>query len=455
MHNHSPPTAPLPAPRQATAPDSTDRPSPRLRRLDRSQSPGDVSLDDLLPEDDIARLVWDLVQPLDFSLWLADIRAREGQPGRDANDPRLLFALWLLATLDGVSSARALERLCYRHLSYVWLRGGVGVNYHSLADFRVRHPDRLERLLTDGVAALLAEGLISLETTAQDGLRVRASAGTGSFRRRPRLEEGLRQAQHYLEQLAEQGPEEEGSPRQRAARQRAARERQERWQHALTHLEQIERQREEKLRPDQAETRGAREPRSSTTDPACRTMKMPDGGYRPAYNVQLNTAVEGGIIAGVAVVNQGNDYGQIEPMLDQTQEPYGQLPRAYLVDGGFASLDEIVAVQAKYPEVKVYAPVKDAAKQEAEGKDPYAAKRGDKPAVVAWRARMGSAEGKQTYRLRAQTAEWANAQLRNRGLYQVRVRGLEKVRAVVLWQALAHNLTRGAVLRAAAAHKDS
>ena len=430
------------------------RPAPRLRQPDRSGLCLDVPLDDLLPDDDVARLLWDLAQPLDFSPWYDDIKAVQGQPGRDANDPRLLFVLWLQATLDGVRSARKLRRLCYRHLSYIWLRGNVSVNYHSLASFRSRHPQPLEQLLTQTVAAMAAEGLIDLEVTAQDGLRIRASAGAGSFRRRATLEESQHKAQQYMEQL-EQSQDDEVTPRQAAARRRHARERLQRVNGALEHLGQIEQQREEHLRPDQEQTRAKQPPRASTTDPECRKMKMPDGGYRPAFNAQLNTAAHGGVIVGVEVINAGNDYGQAEPMLQQTEESYGQLPDEHLVDGGFARLEEIERIEQKYPQTKLYAPVRDAAKQEAAGKDPYAAKKGDKPGVVAWRARMGSEAGKQKYKQRAATAEWANAQLRNRGLYQVTVRGLAQVKAVVLLYALAHNFTRWIALRQAALAKAS
>jgi transposase len=428
-------------------------PVPRLRRIDRSRSLPPLPLDQLLEPDHRARLVWQLSGELDFSPWLADIKAVEGQPGRNATDPRLLFCLWLLATLDGVTSARYLDELCTDRLPYLWLLGGVTVNYETLGHFRVSHPEYLQTLLTDSVAAMLAEDLISLEMTAQDGLRIRASAGAGSFRRRASLEQSRQQAQEYLTQLQQQ-PDEDSSPRQRAARLRGARERLERLEGALSHLEELEQKRAE-LRADQVATRGQREPRASTTDPAARRMKMPDGGTRPAFNAQINSTVQGDVIVNVDLINAGNDYGQIEPMLEQCQRDYDQVPQGHLVDGGFASLEEIAGVAQRYPQTQLYAPVKDAAKQEAEGKTPYEPKKGDKPGVAAWRQRMGTQSAKETYKWRAATAELVNAQMRNRGLYQVRVRGLAKVKAVLLWYALAHNLTRWAALRQAALAKNS
>jgi len=108
-------------------------------------------------------------------------------------------ARWLYATLEGVGSARA--RLCEEHDAYRWMCGGVSVNYHTLADFRVEHLGYLNGVLTSSVAALLAEGLVTLTRVAQDGLRVRASAGAASFRRQERRQEYWAEATAQVEAL--------------------------------------------------------------------------------------------------------------------------------------------------------------------------------------------------------------------------------------------------------------
>jgi transposase len=405
------------------------------------------SLDQLLPPDHLARLVWAYVKELDLSPFYATIRAVAGAPGRDATDPALLVALWLYATLDGVTSARRLDQMCRHHLAYQWLAGGVSLNYHTLSDFRVDHLELLDELFTDTIACFQQEGLIALERTAQDGLKVRASAGECSLRREGTLREALSKAQEYLGQLQQQ----EGSPdskRQQAAKKRAASQRVERLKGALANLEEIKQQRQQRDRKDESEKE--KEPRASMTDPEARKMRMPDGGYRPAYNGQLNTEVGAGLIVGVAVSTEGNDTNEMVPMLQQMQERHGEVPDEHLVDGGFATKEEITKAQRDY-QTTVYAPLKEEKKQLEEGKDPYQAKRGDTPEVAAWRQRMGTKEAKEVYKQRASTAEWANAQARNRGLYQVTVRGKQKVLAVLLWYALAHNLVRALALRAAKA----
>jgi len=405
------------------------------------------SLDELLEPDHPARLVWEAVCGLNLDRWSSQIKAVQGVVGRDTTDPRLLVALWIYATLEGVGSARELARLCEKHVAYQWLCGGVTVNYHMLSDFRSRESGWSD-LLTQLVASLLAEGLVTMNRVAQDGMRVRASAGKASFRRRPTLETCLEEARQQVESLRQSADE---SPdaltrRQRAARERAARERAERVAQAIRNCEELQTQREAIARKS---GRKPTEARASTTDPEGRVMQFSDGGYRPGYNVQFSTATDSGIIVGVDVTAAGTDQDQLPPMLEQLEQRYGQVPEEALVDGGFAALEAIDA--AEEAGCTVYAPLKEEKKQLAAGKDPYAKKAGDSVAVANWRARMGTAAAKALYKLRCQTAEWVNAQARNRGLYQMPVRGLAKCRLVGLLYAIGHNLMQGMKLRADAA----
>jgi transposase len=419
--------------------------SPRLRLAERHQGEFRlVVLDQFLPADHQVRIVWDYVCGLDLSRLLIKVRAVEGKPGRDSTDPRILLCLWLYATLEGVGSARQLDRLCDEHLAFMWICGGVSVNYHLLADFRVQHAEVLDQLLTNSVAVLRCEGLVDLECVAQDGMRIRASAGAGSFRRRGKLETFLKEAKEQVERLQAEVHEDPASPskRQQAARQRAARERVERVEHALQELEKVEASREKRKKGSKEQAR------ASTTDPEARNTKMPDGGFRPAYNAQLATDTSSRIIVGVNMTNAGSDGGQMGPMLDEIKERHDKTPKEHLVDGGFASRDDI-NYAAEEHKAKVYAPVKDENKKRQQGKDPFAPQKGDKPAVEEWRRRMGTEEAKKLYTLRAATAEWTNAQARNRGLYRITVRGLAKAQAVLLLYALVHNLMQGRALRAA------
>src|SRR5437762_3798204 len=155
--------------------------APRLREPQRDQiALRAVDIESLIGEDHTARLIWSYVEELDLSELENRIKARGDRPGHPATSPRLLLALWLYATSEGVGSARALARLCESHDAYRWLCGGVSVNYHGLADFRTAHPDLLDQLLSESVATLSAAGVIDLDEVVQDGVPVRASAGAGS-----------------------------------------------------------------------------------------------------------------------------------------------------------------------------------------------------------------------------------------------------------------------------------
>jgi transposase len=403
------------------------------------------SLDQRLDADHVARVVWQLVQGLDLSGLYQQIDAVEGVAGRNASDPQVLFALWLYAATDGVGSARELERLCFEHRAYEWLRGHVPVNYHMLADFRVQHGDVLKELQADSLAGLIAEGLVSLETAAQDGMRVRASAGSGSFRRQPSLAEAQREARAYLDKLERDSETDAAGQtlRQQKARARAARERVERVDKAIEAVQQIAAQRENRKHGDGAKAR------ASTTDADARNMKMGDGGFRPAYNVQMATDADSGIILNMDVNNEGSDAGQMKPMMDEIKESVGQAPKVLLTDGGFSTIADIEATTQGG--TTVYTPVKEEAKQKEAGKDPFAPKPKDSPTIAEWRQRMGTDAAKELYKLRAPTAELPNARLRNQGVYQMRVRGLAKVKAALWWHVLALNLLRAATLRAARA----
>jgi transposase len=419
---------------------------PRLRIAERDQViMRTLSLEQMLPYDDEARVVWDFVCQSDLSELLAEIRAVEGHVGRDATDPRILYALWLFATLKGVGSARELDRLCQRHLSYQWLCGEVSVNYHMLADFRVQHGHVLDQLFTEQVAALIHAGAVTLERVAQDGMRVRASAGKASFRRGATLEECLAEAKQRVEELQQEREQDPAaaSRREQAARQRAARERLENVTAAMAACAEVQAAKQ-KRGGDSLKTPA----RASTTDPDARTMKMANGGYNPAHNVQFATDTASQVIVGVDVTNQGTDAGQMAPMVEQIEQRTGMRPKEMLGDGSYANKEDIQHVNDPERGTKVYAPVKEEEKQRQKGQDPFAPRRGESPELTDWRTRMGTDEAKAIYKDRASTAECVNALARQRGLQQFRVRGLNKVRTVAILFALAHNLRRWETLRA-------
>jgi transposase len=411
---------------------------PRLREPKRDQIElRAVDIESLIGEDHPVRVIWAYVEGLDLRELEDRIKARGEQPGHPATSPRLLLALWLYATSDGVGSARALERLCESHDVYRWLCGGVSVNHHTLADFRVGCADLLDRLLAEHLAALAKAGLVDLDTLAQDGVRIRASAGAASFRREATLDRHLATAQAVVEELKREVETRSDASNQRikAAKERAARERTERLKAAQGALAEIKRQRQAR---EEKRNNGKKpkEPRASTTDPDARVMKMADGGFRPGYNVQVVSAAGEQIVVGLDITNVGSDRGLMRPMLERSRPRTGRLPGRHLVDGGFGSAEDIE--WAHDQGIEVFCPPT----QSKHGTDPYLPRRNDGPGVLAWRARMASEAGKAQYKLRS-ICECIHARWRNWDLRQLTVRGLEKGRAVVLWYALTNNILQG------------
>jgi transposase len=424
-----------------------------------------MSLDSLIGADHPARLIWAYVLRLDLRELEKLIKAREGVPGHPAITPRLLLGLWLYATSEGVVSARLLARLCERDDVYRWFCGGVGVNHRTLGEFRVDHGDLLNRLLAQSVTALAAEGLIDLDMLAQDGVRVRASAGASSFRRRARLEQRIAEVKAILAQLAKDVESDPAENEQRLRQRRAQRaaERLSRLEAAVAKVAEIEAQQpkskskenksteskpqatpSEGEPPETKDGKRPKEPRASTTDPEARVVKMADGGFRPAYNMQIASVAGEQIVVAVEVSTSSSDRGLARPMLEKIEATYGELPNQHLVDGGYSKNDDIEWTHGA--DVAMLCPPII----NKHNTDPFAPREDDRPGISAWRKRMQSEAGKATYRLRS-IHECINARFRQWGLVQLTVRGRAKALVALTWYALTNNILQGERLRRAAA----
>jgi transposase len=409
----------------------------RLRRVNRDQLRLEaVDLDSLVEGDHPARAIWRVLEAMELSRFYAPIKAREGVAGQNATDPRILLALWLYGLSEGVASARELARLTEAHKVYRWICGGVTVNHHLLSDFRTAHGAAVDELMSQVLAVLMHKGLVKLHRVAQDGTRVRASAGAGSFRRKRTLERCLGQTRAHIAALSEQAehPDPQRSARAFAAQQRAAREREQRVEQALCELEQLGAAKAEAKNHPQRKG----ELRVSTTDPQARVMKMADGGFRPAYNLQFATDSTSRIIVGVRAINAGSDSRQLEPMLEEIKRRTGALPAQHLADGGYMNFAAVEQAAARG--VEVFSPPRENRTYHI---DPLTPQPNDSAAIADYRRRMGSEQGKKIYQQRASTAETVNADLKTwRGLNRLLLRGTTKVLIVATWSALAYNLMR-------------
>ena len=294
--------------------------------------------------------------------------------------------------------------------------------------------------------------MIDLNEVVQDGVRVRASAGAASFRRRKTLHKELRKAQRRVAQLKQEVHDDPNASnrRIRAADERAARETEARVKAALAKLAEIEAERERRTKTNKKQVAKQKEPRASTTDPQARIMKMADGGYRSAYNCQLGTVADGQIVVAVEVTAVGSDRGLMpevllldEPteglmpsMITQIERRHGRKPKRYLVDGGFNKNED--TEWAAGTGVDVYGPPI----RSKHNTDPYAPRCDDSPGVAAWRRRMKSPYGKAVYKRRTM-GECINARFRQWNLRQFVVRGLLRVQKVLILFALANNILQG------------
>lgn len=388
--------------------------------------------EDALEPSHPARVLWDVLGKMELGAFSKGCGAVEGRAGRSLKSPRMLLTLWLYALTQAVGSAREIARLVSSDTAYRWIAGNVDISHQKLSQFRVGHGEALNELMTNILATLMNQGLLSLSLVAQDGTRTRAAATAPSFRTYGSLLQCREQAKLHLEAVLATADDPEYTRAQHAARAAAAKDYQERVEAAITTVTELQEQRSPSDSPA----------RASTTDVEARVMKMGDGGFRPAYNVQYAVAGSemGGprTIVGVNVTNVGSDMGSLGPMVEQIEQRTGQRPAVLLADGGHAKAEDIAATRRMGVDVLV-PPAKTAKtieQLEAEGADPE---------VIAWRQRMETDEAKQLYRARAGLAELANAhQKTHHGITQVLVHGAAKVTCVILLNAIGCNLLQHA-----------
>ena len=405
----------------------TERMSQRVRTREPQRAQSVIRFEapeDALPVDHPARLLWRIVGTLDVQPFLANARAIEGRQGRDVLSARMLLTMWLYAISEGIGSGREIERRLKTDAAFQWIVGDREVGRTKLNEFRVDHGEALDQIFTDVIGVLMHKGVLSLDLVAQDGTRVRASASAPSFRRAESLEACREQAQLHL-RVVLASDEDESEKRHRAVREAKAKELAERIDNAISMVREL-----------RARGVGGKKPRASTTDPQARVMKMGDGGFRPAYNVQLATAgdADGGprTIVGVRVSNVGSDMGSISPMLDDIEKRCGALPSILLADSNHASFSDLRDAAARGVTALVSVPERSKGGGEQASQDPV---------IEEWRRHMQTEEAKQTMRARSSLCELSNAHAKTRfAMASVLLRGLDKVTCLALWTALAANM---------------
>jgi transposase len=474
-----------------------------IRHVNRQQmSWRAVDVERLIAEDHPARGIWGLLGSLDLRRFYEGIESSPEEGGRPAFDPQLLISLWVYAYSQGIGSAREVSRRCAYDPAFQWLTGLDEVNYHTLADFRVEKQQELDELFTQVLAALSKEGLITLDQVMQDGTKIKAQGSVRSYREEGTIREHLERARRRVAEMGDPRNE-EINPRTRQARERARREQQERLENALQELEKLQ----EHKRGEQAKSKV----RVSTSDPQARVMHHSDGGLTLSYNAQISADATHGLIVGVAVTPEVNDYGQLLPAIERVEQRLKKKPRQMIADKGYTTRETIEEMaerkidflgsmlEAKKrgrpvlerlpPTAFVYDGNRDCFvcpegkllgyegnhtkkkgftyyRYEAEWRDcqscarkpqccPENQKRGrsvargeESAAVLAFHLKMASEEAQAQYRRRGRVVEFCHAWIKSKlGLRQFHVRGLIKVQMEMLWACLTYNLQHWTRLR--------
>jgi len=398
-------------------------------------------IDTLLPADHKARDVWEFVNSMDCGPCFALLKTFSGSDGRPATSPQVLLALWIYSIMDGNISARKLATLCVEHNAYKWIAGGVPINRTTLAEFRTLNPLLFEDLLTNTLAVMLKAGLINDTDFSQDGTKIKANAGFNSYRREETLEITKQYLKKYIAQLT-LNHESSYDKFKQTREKRIAQERLERVEEALKILEN-----ERDLKKENG-TRNREPPsdddlkevRVSKTDPTARKMKMGDNGFRLAYNVQLATGMQSRVVFGVDVVTT-LDPGTSPKMMAKVHSRLRKLgmhpPKNWIGDSAYSSKRDVETAAEIFPYCQYYAPPKV-----RKGIDPKKHLKKDSEAVKRWRDLIGKEEVEELYKLRCSTAEFSNAQMKQRGWREFLVRGLEKVTSSVLLNAITQNIGR-------------
>jgi transposase len=407
-----------------------------------------VDLESQLPDDHRARVVWAFVQGMDLAELYDRIKARDDVAGRPATDPQVVLAVWLYATIEGIGSARAIDRLCQQHAAYRWLCGGAPINHDLLSEFRRECAAILDRLLSQSLTGLIAEKLVSLEELMIDGTKVRAHAGRGSMSKRKRLERIQKAVAERVAELKDELDKDPAEPERRRKQRalHAAEERARRVERAHQKLTELVQEQAERAKTHATEEAQKGEPKVSVSDPEVRVMRLADGAVAPAWNVQVATA-EGFIVA-IDPTDRRKDSGLAPELVERVAERCGRAPQRLLADTTAMTQEDIVKLAERYPEMTIYSPPPpERAEITAGGLRKRRWKRRHEPVPVqAWRARMASDEGQEIYRRRKLT-ERAHGIIKNRGMFRFLVHGREKVRAVCVLHALALNLSWAHTLR--------
>jgi transposase len=382
----------------------------------------------------LARRIIKVLDQLDLTELYGKIISKTTHQGRPAIDPKIMLAVWIYAYMQGISSSRVVADYCKWEPGFRWILGyDLRVQYVALSDFRKNLGQDLEHMLTRVVTLMVASGVVDLDEVILDGTKVKASAGSRSFRTEKELQDLQDQVSEKIKNL----DSEEHKQKQRAALEK----KKARIEKGLTQIPEIQKACIETAKKQKKGTE-AKEAKASSTDPDARKMHFSDGSIKPGYNPQIMTTSKSGIIVDVKTTQERNDSNLMSPMLDSFKSRYGRYPKRFLADSHYPVKKDVE--EALRSKIDVYCPApKERKNSKEESKKRLARKRAkESQELKDWRAKMETEEAKVVRKRRGQTEKvhgWMKSKM---PFCQLKLRGLIGAQTEILLFAIGYNLKR-------------
>ena len=323
----------------------------------RSYNPGQgqlpMHLEDLVPADDLVRVVHEVVERLDITEILDAIKARRKKSqfrGEPAYHPRLLLKLLLYGYCTGTFSSRKLAEQTRTFIPMMWLAGTEHPDFRTISDFRHEHLEAIAKLFVQVLQLAKALGMVKLGHVAVDGSKFKASASKYKNLSKEKLKTEIPKLQAEVQRLLQQAEaadkaedaeygNQEGStlpPELKEKQVRLAR-----MERAMAELQaQVENgERSQRTDPEKQSI--------NPTDRDSRIMSRRNGASTQSYNAQIAVDGDSGVIVGTGVSNNPIDAPQLTDTLDDVQAATGKQPEKLSADTGYFSGDNLVALEER------------------------------------------------------------------------------------------------------------
>jgi len=296
-------------------------------------------LDSVIKEDHPARLVEEILRPLDWAEWEARYNGRLGRP---PIHPRILAGIILYALTRGVRSSRHLEYLIKNNLDFIWLAEGREIDHSTICNFRTKFRQELKNLFRQLGRIALAMGVARLNQVALDGTRVKANNGRSETLTAEGIEARLAALDEEMERLLQEAEAADRSNQNRFDTGESSEKLPPELADAKARQEQLQRALDRVQAADKARRSAGIDPKKNpaqvpTTDPDSRVLPNKEGGYAPNYTPIATTDVHGGFILDVDVITSTTEHLVTLSSMDQIKESFGEFPEVALADGAHAT----------------------------------------------------------------------------------------------------------------------